>query len=425
MKRNIILIWTLSAFVSNVCADVIVKKDGTSLEVYNIEVGAKYITYTKGQSPDSELARIPCEDCFAIKEGDGEMKMIGSQVTQEPVKSAVPEKQDGSSSFVKAIPAEDNLETVDQYNRAHYIYRDKDKENKNKLHTGQSLAVWGVSPQSVMSDENVTISIEPSEKYSREGGMLLGCLIDTGFKINSGFIISIKNKTNANLYLDLTNSFRIDCNEIAKPFFDNTVYTTNQTGSRGAGLNLGAVTNAIGIGGALGALAGGVNVGGGSSTSATVSKSDQPILVIPPHGKVYLPSEKVVKDNKIIELPDFYYFTNKSIPFDSFTRTYLWEDVVVKTDSKPQLYSDNIGLHENGFVSFTESDSPKKYGYLISYSTDPSFNTIIQTNINVYMRGIYGFKGFSGSTGKNKHLNEFIHNSPDPFIWGFADVLKR
>lgn len=70
-----------SAALAN--ADVIVKKDGTTMTVYNIEVGAKFITYTKAESLDSELGRVNKEECFAIKTDKGEMVAIDAQSGQQ------------------------------------------------------------------------------------------------------------------------------------------------------------------------------------------------------------------------------------------------------------------------------------------------------------------------------------------------------
>ena len=94
--------------------------------------------------------------------------------------------------------------------------------------------------------------------------------------------------------VDRTKSFFQDQNSLAQMYYDPTVQTNTKSttvgNTSGSSVNLGAVANAVGIGGVLGTALSGVNVGGSNSTSTTNTNTtytiDQPKISIPPHGKI-------------------------------------------------------------------------------------------------------------------------------------------
>ncbi|MCM1077391.1 MAG: hypothetical protein NC411_08545 [Bacteroides sp.] len=414
-KRSIItgLMVMLCPLIS--FADIIVKKDGSTMEVYNIEVGTKYITFTKASSPDSELGRVLRDECFAVKTDDGEMKAIDTfnqNATQNEKKAENEAQSSGSDhktqKVVNSTPAADNQKIIDSYNSTHFEYQEKDKEEPNKIHDGLSLVVWGIGQESVMSDDNILIAIEPENQ------------------LEAKYKISIKNKTESSLYLDLTNSFRIDSEDSATPFFDNSVYSTNLGKGAGGSLNLGAVTGALGMGGAVGTLASGMNIGGGTTSSTSVSKSDQPILIIPPHSKVYLPFQKEAKKDKVIELPEIFYYSPKNTPlnYNVIVNTF-WTNRTLKKDNNP-IYANDLELPKNGVVVFNIQNTPKTYKFIISYSLDQDFMTVNRANFNLFLRDVYGFApvGAGFSSFYKKGLKEFIEQAPNEFIWGFGEFPK-
>ena len=77
MKRRLLLLLSAIVVTGNVTnADIIVKKDGTTLNVFNVERSSKSVIYTETADADAPLRKIPVEECFAIKIGDGEMVTI-------------------------------------------------------------------------------------------------------------------------------------------------------------------------------------------------------------------------------------------------------------------------------------------------------------------------------------------------------------
>lgn len=88
------------------------------MTVYNIEVGSKYVTFTKSESPDSELGRISIDECFAIKTENGEMVAIEARGNQE--KSSVYSNENLNQQSVpqvkNSVAASDNKKIIDMYN---------------------------------------------------------------------------------------------------------------------------------------------------------------------------------------------------------------------------------------------------------------------------------------------------------------------
>ena len=76
--------------------------------------------------------------------------------------------------------------------------------------------------------------------------------------VNPAFCVTIKNKTNKTIYIDLGNTFFSRGGE-AQPYYIPGETHQYKGGTTGASVNMGAVAGALGVGGALGTLANGVN----------------------------------------------------------------------------------------------------------------------------------------------------------------------
>lgn len=72
MKKIIITCIMLTAFaVIGFAQDIIVKKDGTILNVYNLEESSSSYFYTLKPSSDATVLKISKDDVFSVKKGDG------------------------------------------------------------------------------------------------------------------------------------------------------------------------------------------------------------------------------------------------------------------------------------------------------------------------------------------------------------------
>ena len=215
--------------------------------------------------------------------------------------------------------------------------------------------VYGITSNSVLSDSHITISF--SKIYTKYNSKYIHDFV-------VGYSISIENKSDETIYIDLANSFKIDDMGNSVSYFSNKTYTTNKSGSSGGSLNLGAVTGAIGMGGVVGTLANGVNVGGGSTKGTSVTETEERIMIIPPHGKRTLPLEKESTKKDIIEKPEEFRPNNR-------------------------LSAINIMLHQYKDI-YTEENSPSKYRRIITYSTNPNFDTYTRLNVCIFWKGVLG-----------------------------------
>ncbi len=109
--------------------------------------------------------------------------------------------------------------------------------------------------------------------------------------VDGDLVVAISNKTDEIMVIDQTMSFFIN-NGRSVSYYDPTVKMSSVTDmssrTRGGSVNLGAIGNAIGIGGRLGGLLGGVNVGAsgteGTSIQNTTIIADQPRVQLGPRG---------------------------------------------------------------------------------------------------------------------------------------------
>ena len=253
------------------------------------------------------------------------------------------------------------------------MYKAKEKQAKCLL------PIYGLTSNSIISDENLCISIQNvcpdfDRKKPQAGGGV------------QGYVIKLTNKTNSNIYIDLANTFKIDDRGNSTPYYSNKTYTVSSSSSSGGSLNVGAVANTLGIGGAVGTLANGVNVGGGSTGGTTVSQTEERIIIIPPQGTASLPLEKVAQKKTIIELPEV--FVASIIP------------------------SINVNLNEYKDIC-TEQNSTSIYKRIITYSTCPDFKSYKRLNVGFFLKGVLGCKSSTGVLG--------LIWSPHPSLFNATD----
>lgn len=78
-------------------------------------------------------------------------------------------------------------------------------------------------------------------------------------------------------------------NGTAQQLYTNAVTTHFSSSSRGTSINLGSITNTLGIGGAVGTLAQGINVNGGKTSGTSTEIREERYVSIPPM------SHKIIK----------------------------------------------------------------------------------------------------------------------------------
>lgn len=239
--------------------DLIVKKDGTVIQSKVTKVGTTEVEYKKWSNQDGPQYSIAVADILAINYQNGEKETfenVGADGAASEVSINTPKEE-------KPIIASDNEKLINLYNNQ--VVQPEKPRFKDKL-ARRMFAVWGITDNSILSDSHISVCF--SKIYS--------------YDVVVGYAILVQNKSDETVYIDLANSFKISDKGISTPYYSNKTYTVNKSSGAGGSINVGAVANAIGVGGTVGTLASGLNVGGGTSSGATVTETEERILTIPP-----------------------------------------------------------------------------------------------------------------------------------------------
>lgn len=166
--------------------------------------------------------------------------------------------------------------------------------------------------------------------------------------------VMIINKTDSTMYIDMAESYYIG-NGDAQRLYTNSVTTNFSSGSKGATVNLGSITNALGVGGVVGTLAQGVNVGGSNVSGLSTQVFEERYISIPPL------SRKAVK----------------SVSF-------------------PSVVSSVTELKESGVYRYERNNSFNNE-YIFAYTFDATAGTFLSTRDLIHV----------GKIETTKHINGF------------------
>ncbi|MCM1076883.1 MAG: hypothetical protein NC411_05940 [Bacteroides sp.] len=283
MIKKFLLIFILLVGVSYAYGDVIVKKDGTTMEVYNIDLGEKYITFTTEASPESQIGRVLRDDCFAIKGADGVMKNvdavdISNNQEQTKVESKFTDIELSFSDNAKAA----NKELLSKHNKRFEFSENapikRDKEAKAVIRQ------FGLTDSSIIRTDELQLEIWIPE-------------VSIMAKKDIVMAVNVINICSDVVYIDLGNTFFVE-NGNSECIYVPSSSSVSSSRSTGVSANLGNVADALGVGGVVGTLASGVNVGGGNGNTTSETVYSQRIIAIPPGAK------KTIFERKIFEYSD-------------------------------------------------------------------------------------------------------------------------
>lgn len=228
---------------------------------------------------------------------------------------------------------------------------------------------YGMSSTSVLSTDELEVNI---------------VLNGEGSWIGAPYVIKLSNKTENFIYIDLASCFKIYPDGKPVSYYDAKQTTISSGGGSGASIGLGAITNAVGIGGVVGTIANGVSVGGGRSSSASTVYSQQRLLIIPPHSTANLTEYKSEGSGK-----NYRIITN-SENFDIDER-FVWLN---KND-----------LKKYGVLNYGETESPYKLRFILPYSTTEEFEDVKKMNFEIFVQQVFGVL-----------MNRFYGDWEDDFI---------
>lgn len=317
--------------------DIIIKKDFSIIKSKVVEVASSFVKYKKYSNIDSPIYTIEAKDIIAINYENGE-------------KDVFEHKEQSIKNELKVIPDTENDSLIALYNKHIMYYKDKTSAKKASAYTYK----FGMTSSSVLSTDEIEVSILLNQK---------------GSWYNAPYVISLKNKTNDFLYIDLARCFKIYPDGNSECYY-NTKQTTISNGKGvGASVGLGAVTNTMGIGGVVGSIANGISVGRNNMSSASATYSMQRFLSIPPNSTTNLTEYKGDGEGK-----NYRVVTNSEV-FNIEDR-FVW---LKKGD-----------ITKYGVLNYTETNSPYKQKFVVSYSTNPEFENLSMINFEIFVQQVFG-----------------------------------
>ena len=388
MKIKLLLAFCLLS-IGVFAQDVIIKRNGDEIQAKVLTVSASQVDYKKWSNQEGPTYILPRADIFMIKYANGDKDVFGDDSPSEKEEVASPEAETGSPRYVRKAPAPNNAELVKRYNSEVRITTQP--SNKN---AALAFPILGVSDSSVFATEDIEVSIVPVTVYVAELGYSLY------------YYIKIENKTDATIYIDKGNTFKIYPDGSYETYFNNKQINVTNGGSTGVGINLGGVANVLGIGGAVGTLAGATTVGGASQSAVTESYTQERILIIPPHAFSYLSEFKEVHV--------------KGKQYKTISRGESWDFLKFK----------NMTIKKGECIHYDEADSPYWNKYSITYSTRADFSVYSTISFGVYIRYVIGKQLITWSYSRKNLLNHIQKSVPDfwnnPYIilGGYGNLEK-
>ena len=353
LKVYLIIIIFLFQYICLSAQDIIILRNGDEIQSKVTRVTSGEIEYKKWTNQDGPYYTISKSDVFMIKYINGEKDIFTNNDTQSEEQKHHESSTNTTQRYVKKEPAENNQQLIDKYKTP--VHFTKTPTTKKP---GWCFPILAISDSSIISNPDIEISIEPDR-------------IDDLF--HYFYKITIKNKTDKIIYVDMANSFRIYKSGKSRSYFNPEQTTFTQSHSSGAAVNLGGITNALGIGGIVGTLANAVTAGRSNQNSISTTYINQQILSIPPYSSKALTEYKEV-DNITISQTEMF-----ACLYELNWEDYRGLEELLKKELKKYDY-----------IKYSEETSPYTTKYIITYSTVPDFSEYSSLNIKLYARYMYG-----------------------------------
>ncbi|MDO4161273.1 MAG: hypothetical protein Q4D41_12550 [Prevotellaceae bacterium] len=361
-KINIFIICLMAAMVLSANAqDVIVKRDGSTILSKVMEIGTSEVKYKKWSNQDGPLYAISKTELLSINYQNGEKDDFSNISTNSQISST---NEQGKGEIEVPFDKDLNKRIIASCNTDNVVFsNDKEKEDK------QAKIFWAsfyakddaqfvndeielkYEMYPVIWNDKKNVYEKPTIKYNFSN--------TTASRVVN---ISVKNKTDKTIFIDLGNTFFIRGEE-SSPYYVPSATSTTKGSSTGASVNLGSVAGALGVGGAIGSLASGVNVGGSKSSESTTVTYSQRVISIPPMSTKQLDMQLLLLDDK----------KNAHAMITSRRYTYL-----------------DINCNRGESKTFTYETSPIKFGAYLTYSSNEDFSNYSHISTRFYLAKAIG-----------------------------------
>lgn len=376
MKKFIVSLFFIVPFLAQ-AQDLIVKKDGSVIQAKVSEIGISEIKYKKWSNQDGPSYVISKNEILAINYQNGEKETFEDS---SPISEAVTT----GPRLIEKFAASNNIELINRYNCTASLKSSK----RNSSPAGSGIMIFEVSPNSVLSNEDIEISFERSTANNK-------ILSRLGGSPSFRYEIKIKNKTNSTIYIDLANTFRIPSIGNSFCYYTGESVSISTGANSGTAMNLGGITGAFGIGGIAGTIASGITVGGGNSTSTNKTYNQQRIIMIPPHGHRALAEfhYETIEEEGLLQRGN-YKLTSRGeeFCFKDFIKIFVKsEDCFLQTDFW-NIHLKKGVVNEGQEVAYSESNTPFRIDYIITYSTSSNFESYTYLPCSLYTKKIIGYE---------------------------------
>lgn len=340
-----------------VAEDIIVLQNGDIVKAKVIEIGQTEVKYRKISNLNGPIYSINKNEIFSISYENGEKEVFNDN----PTKHKLEANSDSQNSVTVVSPAEDNDNIISEYNQ--YYSGDKEKKIKNGLAKEFSIC-WYFTPQSVLSSDDVIVSFE-IVNIPHYGSHY----IDDYEDILGEYKINISNRSSEPIFIDLANTMRVDFDASIHPFYTGGSSSIQGGSGGGAGINVGSITNLLGIGGAVGTIANGLNLNSNKHNGATLTVGEQQVLTILPNTTLSLPMRKVI-NKKRTKITDHF----ENFKFGDYMDT--WDK------RTPEISKLQIKKNEIREIDFQEK--PFSIQYYITYSKNRDFSNSYVIPLELY-----------------------------------------
>lgn len=299
--------------------DILVTHSGDVIKAYETEVGPTSVYFKGSDSADTPLQKIALSELLVIKYEDGRKLVVGEDSVHH---------QSVSQNTTIASEDQENDRLISEKNSVTVSIPNGNPKKKASVLFCQCK----VLPESILANSEVEMSIV-STCYRPDTHN--PCLVAS----DNAFLISLKNKTDRTIYVDLGNSFVIRGNVSSVCYVPSTTSTGTSS----------SVASSISI------PVAGAMLGRSTSTFSSTSVSTQRIAAIPPK------SEQLV------------------VRFDLFPvgSEYAYNDIIsIDTKNYPEhprlsLYLQNDELPSIGEIK-TVDPGPLSFGVVLAFAYDES-----------------------------------------------------
>lgn len=404
-KIGLFLTFLFSALLLS-AQDIIVKNSGETIKAYNLEASGTSVFFQLSAEPDAPLQKLPKTEILVVRKADGtklDFVAPAPQPAAQQQQTATAQNKPVKLTLDMLSEEEkaENERLIKQYNEPVLFQVTKDDY--------ASFAMSSFNPKynSIMSNKDISISLVTgfmTEASRRAPSTFHEVDICKGFSwytdLGEAVCISITNKTDQTIYVDLGNSMLVAQGR-SVPFYVPQTTTTSNTSVGGGSVNLGALTGS--------SLLGGFSVGGSNASSTVNTVFSQRVIAIGPYGTVQTPA--VIAWGTPTE-------TRELVPGMAWGQIYTNG---FGNYCHLRLYIPKNSLRCGQVINFNEENAPLNISAYVTYSYTEDCAQEKTLPIHYYLKNLIGW---DVNKFKGKYFIEFVKFPGMPVRFSILDPKK-